>query len=183
MSSLRGPVDFALDRTPSRLCSAPTSSCPSERKRPNTEGADACFSCGRRRSQPTESAASTRRRPAPPLPRRRPRAPAARRRLGATTAPRGTPRLWCFCPKGATRAARKRCLSRLLRTKGGSVVGRIRPGESAQCVWKQRRMDGGAKAKLRPRRCGADPADGPLGSMPGMGSARRRTRSVRSGSA
>lgn len=37
-----------------------------------------------------------------------------------------------ICPKGATRAARKRCPSRLLRAKSGSVDGRIRPGESAQ---------------------------------------------------
>jgi Protein of unknown function (DUF1254) len=55
--------------------------------------------------------------------------------------------------------------------------------DSACVSWKQQRMDGGAKAKLRPRRCGADPVDCPLGSMPDMGSAGRRTRSARPGSA
>jgi len=58
-----------------------------------------------------------------------------------------------------------------------------RPLAACACSWKQQRMDGGAKVKLRPRRCGADPADCPLGLMPDMGSAGRRIRSVRPGSA
>jgi hypothetical protein len=58
-----------------------------------------------------------------------------------------------------------------------------RPLAACACSWKQQRMDGGANVKLRPRRCGADPADCPLGSMPDMGSAGRSIRSVRPGSA
>ena len=53
--------------------------------------------------------------------------------------------------EGATRAARKRCPSRLLRAKSGSVDGRIRPGESAQLREKRSQ-----RAAERPGCCSPD---------------------------
>jgi hypothetical protein len=66
-----------------------------------------------------------------------------------------------------------------------AVVSRVAEGlgESAEYSWRQQRMDGGAKAKLWAPSVRGGSSGLSFGSMPDMGCAGRRTRSVRPGSA